>query len=69
MDNKTNSTMAKKLTRSSDRMIGGVCGGLADYLGIDPTLARLGYILLSVLSIGFPGILVYVILWIVMPDS
>ena len=56
-----------RLQRSKNKIIAGVVGGLADWLGWDPTLLRLGYILLSVLSAGFPGLLVYFILWIVMP--
>ena len=48
-------------------MLAGVCGGLARWLGWDPTLVRVGYVLLSILSAGFPGTLVYIILWIVMP--
>jgi phage shock protein PspC (stress-responsive transcriptional regulator) len=52
---------------SSDRMIAGVCGGLARWLGWDPTLVRILYILVSVLSAAFPGILVYLVLWVVMP--
>ncbi len=59
--------MTKRLFRSNDRMLGGVCAGLAEYLGWDPTLVRIAYIILSIASIGFPGILVYIILWIVMP--
>lgn len=57
----------KRLTRSNDKMIAGVCGGIAEYLGIDPTLVRIAYVLM-VLFAGF-GILLYVILWIVMPKS
>lgn len=57
----------KRLTRSNDKMIAGVCGGLANYLGIDPTIVRIAYVLM-VLFAGF-GILLYVILWIVMPKS
>lgn len=55
------------LKRSNNKMIAGVCGGLADWLGWDPTIVRVGYVLLSILSTGFPGILVYIILWVVMP--
>jgi phage shock protein C len=51
----------------SDRMIAGVCGGLARWLGWDSTLTRILYVLVSVLSAAFPGLLVYIILWIVMP--
>ena len=49
------------------KMIAGVCGGIAEWLGWDPTLVRILYILISVLSVAFPGILVYILLWIVMP--
>ena len=49
-------------------MIGGVVGGLADYIGMDPALARVLYVLISVFSAAFPGVLVYVILWAVMPE-
>lgn len=51
------------------RMIAGVCGGLADWLGWSPAAVRLLYILVSILSAAFPGILVYIILWIVMPND
>ncbi|HQB28017.1 MAG TPA: PspC domain-containing protein [Paludibacter sp.] len=61
--------MKKKLRRSNDRMIAGVCAGLAEHLGIDITLARVGYVLLSILSAGFPGTLLYIILWLVMPKA
>ena len=55
------------LHRSSDRMIGGVCGGIAEWLDWSPTLVRILYVLISVLSAAFPGILVYIFLWIIMP--
>lgn len=59
---------AASLHRSrSDRMLGGVCGGLARWLGWSPTLVRLLYVLVSICSAGFPGTLVYILLWIVMP--
>ncbi|MFT7033428.1 MAG: phage shock protein C [Cyclobacteriaceae bacterium] len=61
--------MTRKLTRSNDRVIAGVCSGIADYFGFDPALTRLGYVLLSILSAAFPGLLVYIILWIVMPTE
>jgi phage shock protein C len=51
------------------RMLGGVCGGLADWLGWRPTLVRVLYVAVSVCSAAFPGMLVYVILWIVMPEE
>jgi phage shock protein C len=49
-------------------MIAGVCGGLAEYFGMDPTLMRVLYVLLSILSAAFPGTLVYIILWIIIPE-
>jgi phage shock protein C len=52
-----------------DKMVAGVCGGIAEYFGIDSTLVRVGYVILSVLSTGFPGLLVYIILAFVMPDN
>ena len=59
----------RKLRKSNDKVIAGVCGGIAEYFGWDVAVVRIGYLLLSILSAGFPGILVYIILMIVMPDS
>jgi len=57
----------KRLYRSeTDKMIGGVCGGIAEYFTLDPTLVRIGYIVLSVFTV-FSGVLAYLILWIVVP--
>jgi phage shock protein PspC (stress-responsive transcriptional regulator) len=53
----------------TDRMIAGVCGGLARWLGWSPTVVRVLYVALSVLSAAFPGILIYLLLWIVMPQE
>lgn len=53
----------------SDRMVAGVVAGLARYLGIDVTLARVLYVVGSIVSAAFPGLLVYVILWIVVPEG
>jgi len=51
------------------RVIAGVCGGIAEWLGWKPTMVRVLYVLVSVLSVAFPGILVYIALWIVMPKA
>ena len=51
------------------RMIAGVCGGLAEWLGWSPTWVRLLFVLISILSVAFPGIIVYIILWVVMPTA
>jgi phage shock protein PspC (stress-responsive transcriptional regulator) len=53
--------------RSSNQMIAGVCGGIAEYFGWPADRVRIAYVLLSILSIAFPGILVYLLLWLVMP--
>ena len=51
------------------RMIAGVCGGLAEWLGWSPTWVRILFVLISILSVAFPGIIVYIILWVVMPNA
>lgn len=59
-----------KLRRSSsDKMIAGVIGGIARYFGFDSTMARILYVVLSVISVAFPGILVYILLWVIMPPE
>ena len=58
----------RRLTRSNrSKMIAGVCGGIAEYLDMDPTLVRVLYVLVSILSAAFPGVIAYVILMFVMP--
>ncbi len=60
--------MSRRLYRSqTDRMIGGVCGGLAQVLDIDPTIVRLVFVLLALL--GGHGVLLYLILWLIMPGE
>lgn len=60
----------RRLTRSrSNRMIAGVCGGMAEWLGWSPTLVRALYVLISIFSAAFPGLLIYIILWIAMPKA
>jgi phage shock protein PspC (stress-responsive transcriptional regulator) len=53
----------------SNRMIAGVVGGLARYFNIDPTLARVLYVVGSIVSVAFPGILVYILLWLIVPEG
>ena len=61
-------TQRPRLRRSrKDKMIAGVCGGIAEWMGWDPTVVRLSYVLLSILSAAFPGILIYLIFWLVTP--
>ena len=62
--------LRKPLRRSrSNRMIAGVIAGLADYFGIDVTLARVIYVVVSALSAAFPGAVVYALLWLVIPEG
>ncbi len=61
--------MEKKLTKSSNKMLAGVCAGIAEYFEIDPTLVRVAYAVLSVFSTGFPGLLLYLILMAIMPKK
>ncbi|MGH9857956.1 MAG: PspC domain-containing protein [Acidobacteriota bacterium] len=62
--------MARTLTRSkTDRMLGGVCGGIARTYGWDPTIVRIFYVLISLFSAAFPGILFYIILWVLIPEE
>jgi len=57
-----------ELRRSgTDKMLGGVCGGLAEYSGIDPLLWRVGFVGLTVA--GGAGVLVYLLLWVLMPSG
>jgi phage shock protein PspC (stress-responsive transcriptional regulator) len=62
--------VAMPLHRSTEnRILGGVCGGIAAWLGWSPLLVRVLYVLVSILSAAFPGIVVYIILWILMPRA
>ena len=51
------------------RILGGVCGGIAEWLGWNVTLVRVLYVVGSIISVAFPGAIVYIILWIVMPQE
>lgn len=50
-----------------NRWIAGVCGGLAEWLGWSPWVVRVLYVVISIVSVGFPGTLAYLLLWIIMP--
>ena len=65
-----NSGKSPGLTRSiHDRVLGGVVAGIAHRFGWSPTWTRVGYVLVSVLSAAFPGILVYLVLWLLIPEG
>ena len=57
----------QKLTRSNNTMIAGVCAGIAEYLGVSVRLFRILFFLVSILSAAFPGTIVYIVFWILMP--
>ena len=59
----------KKLTRSTNKVLAGVCGGIAEYCDVDPTLVRVCYAALTIFSAGFPGILLYLVMLILMPQA
>ena len=59
----------KKLTRSANKVLAGVCGGIAEYFEIDPTLVRVAYAALTIFSAGFPGVILYIIMLILMPQA
>nr|WP_321355693.1 PspC domain-containing protein [uncultured Draconibacterium sp.] len=60
---------ANRLYRSHNKVLGGVLAGFAEYFSIDVVLVRVIYVLLSLFSAGFPGLLVYIIFWIVTPEK
>jgi phage shock protein C len=63
-----NGAPKRRLTRSSrHKIIAGVCGGIAEYFDLDPTVVRVAYVLLSIASVAFPGIFAYIVLMFVMP--
>ena len=59
----------KKLCRSDNKILAGVCAGIAEYFDLDPTLVRVAYAVLSIFSAGFPGLLLYIVLAIIMPPA
>jgi len=59
----------KQLKRSlNDKMLAGVCGGLAQYLGLDPSLVRIVYAILTVFT-AFAGLIIYILMWIIVPEE
>jgi phage shock protein C len=57
-----------KLRKSKDKVLAGVCAGIAEHIGWEASKVRLIYVILSLFSAGFPGLLLYIVLWIAMPD-
>jgi phage shock protein C len=69
MNNMETNSQPKKLYRSGDRVLGGVLAGFAEYINADVSIIRIVYVLLSIISAAFPGILVYIICWAVIPEK
>jgi phage shock protein C len=66
----SNITMTKpKLTRSRDKMIAGVCSGLADHLGLDKSLVRIGFVLIGFITALVPMSLAYLVMWFIIPEE
>lgn len=50
-------------------MVGGVLAGIGNYFDLDPTIVRIGYVVLSIASVGFPGLIAYLIMWAIIPEE
>lgn len=62
--------VSRPLRRSrTNRQIAGVVGGLAEYFRVDATLLRVTYVVGSIISAAFPGVLVYILLWLLIPEA
>lgn len=61
--------MATLQRSRNNKLIAGVCGGIAEWLGWNPTAVRVLYVVISILSVAFPGLIVYLVLWLVMPPA
>ncbi len=60
----------KRLYRSrTERMLSGICGGIAEYLNVDPTVIRVLWVILTILSFGFGGVLAYIACWFIIPEK
>ena len=57
----------KRLYKSNDKMLDGVCAGIANYFGIDPTIVRVIYAVIALCSAGMPMLILYIVLAIIMP--
>jgi phage shock protein PspC (stress-responsive transcriptional regulator) len=58
----------KKLVRSNNKLVAGVCAGVAEYFAIDPTLVRVIYAALTLFTAGFPGVILYIVMMLIMPQ-
>ena len=58
-----------ELKKSTNKILAGVCGGIAEKFDVDPTIVRALYAAMTIFSAAFPGIIIYIILWIIMPEQ
>ena len=61
--------MEKKLRRSNDKMLAGVCAGIAEYFGLEVSMVRIGYVAISIFSVGFPGLILYIAMALIIPQQ
>ena len=59
----------KKLVRSKNKVLAGICGGIAEYFDTDPTLVRVIYTALTIFTTGFPGVILYIIMLLIIPEA
>lgn len=59
----------KRLYRSNNRILGGVCAGIAEFFGIDVTLVRIIFAIFAIMSAGFPFIMLYIACWVIIPEK
>ena len=62
-------TTPRKLTRSKDKIIAGVCSGIANYFGLETSLVRVGFVLIGFITAFVPLTLVYLVMWFVIPTE
>jgi phage shock protein C len=62
-------TTPRKLTRSKDKIIAGVCSGMANYFGLETSLVRVGFVLIGFITAFVPLTLVYLVMWFVIPEE
>jgi len=59
----------KKISRSKNKLIAGVCGGIAEYFNVDPTLMRIIYCLLAIFTGVIPFTILYLVMWVIIPEQ
>lgn len=59
----------KKLHKGNNRMVSGVCSGIAEFINLDPTVVRVVWVILTVMTGFFPGIIAYILAAVIMPEK